>query len=89
MTNRVGESRSILIYTKTGCPWCIAATDYLKEKNISHEEKNVTENPEYFKEMETLSGQTKSPTIVIDKKVYPDSDVDELRNVLEQGGMLS
>ena len=89
MANHTKGSGNILIYTKTGCPWCIAATDYLKENNISHEEKNVTENSEYFKEMEELSGQTKAPTIVIDKKVYPDSDVDELRNVLEQGGMLA
>ena len=79
----------ILIYTKTGCPWCIAVTDYLNGKGIEYEEKNVTNNPALFKEMEDLSGQTKAPTIVINNKVYPDSDIDELKRVLEEGDVTS
>ena len=45
---------NIIVYTKTGCPWCIAVTDYLNENKIDFEEKNVSEDPALFKEMEGL-----------------------------------
>ena len=79
---------NIIVYTKTGCPWCIAVTEFLNAKEISFEEKEVRENPDFMREMEELSGQTKAPTIVIDGKVYPDSDIDELKKALEERGIL-
>ena len=80
---------NIIIYTKTGCPWCVAATDYLKENNVEHEERNVTNDPALFKEMEDKSGQTKAPTFDINGKIYPDSDVEELKKILEEGGFIT
>jgi len=79
---------SLIIYTKTGCPWCIAVTDYLEEEGITFEERNVIENPEYFTEMEQKSGQTKAPTIELNGVVYGDSDVDELKRLLSEAGEL-
>jgi len=79
---------SLIIYTKTGCPWCIAVTDFLVKEGITFEERNVTEHPEYFTEMEQKSGQTKAPTIELNGVVYGDSDVDELMRLLTEAGEL-
>jgi glutaredoxin len=75
---------SLIIYTKTGCPWCIAVIDLLKTTTIPYEERNVTENPEYFEEMQQKSGQTKAPTIELDGVVYGDSDVEQLKELLSE-----
>lgn len=78
----------ILIYTKTSCPWCIAVTNFLNEKGINYEEKNVSENEDYMKELEDRTGQNYAPTLDIDGDIYPDSDVDELEEVLKKKGIL-
>ncbi len=74
----------IIIYTKTGCPWCLEVLDYLKNQNLSFEERNMTENPEFTEECQKKSGQTKAPTFDIDGKILADSDVDQLKNFLKK-----
>lgn len=71
----------IIVYTKTNCPWCIGVIDFLNENNIDFEERNVTENEEYRKEMESKSGQTKAPTLDIDGEITPDSDKEEVERI--------
>lgn len=79
---------SLIIYTKTGCPWCIAVTDFLKTTTVVYEERNVTENPAFFEEMQQKSGQTKAPTIELDGEVFGDSDVDQLRSLLTERDLI-
>ncbi|MCB9806263.1 glutaredoxin family protein [Candidatus Nomurabacteria bacterium] len=79
---------NIIVYTKTGCPWCIGVTDFLNEKGIEFEERNVTENEDYRKEMEEKSGQTKAPTLDIEGEIIADSDKDEVERVLTAKGVL-
>ncbi len=74
----------IIIYTKTGCPWCIDALAFLRERGLAFEERNVTSNPAYFEEMKTLSGQTKAPTLVIDGHVIADTDREQIAAHLEK-----
>ena len=72
----------IIFYIKTGCPWCIAMKKYLDQKQYQYEEKNVTENQEYFEEMKNISGQVKAPTLIIDDKVYADVGVDDIKDII-------
>lgn len=73
---------NIIVYTKTGCPWCNDVLDYLKREHISYEEREVLSNPEYFQEMIDKSGQKKAPTLDIDGVILKDSDVDQVREYL-------
>jgi glutaredoxin 3 len=73
---------NIIVYTKTGCPWCIGVTDFLNEKGINFEERNVTENEEFFVEMQAKSGQTKAPVVEIDGRIIADTDKDEIEREL-------
>lgn len=79
---------SFIVYTKTGCPWCIAVTDFLKTTSLAYEERNVTEHPAFFAELQEKSGQSKAPTFDFDGTIYPDSDVDALKQLLVERGLL-
>ena len=78
----------ITLYRKSGCPWSAAVIGFLNELNIPHEIKNVTTNPAYAKEVEGLSGQSKSPTLDIDGLILPDASVEEVAKALEGRGIV-
>ncbi|MCR4311441.1 MAG: glutaredoxin [Candidatus Taylorbacteria bacterium] len=73
---------NIIIYTKTGCPWCNDALAFMRDNNIHFEEREVLSSPALFAELQEKSKQTKTPTFDIDGVIMPDSDVDQLRDYL-------
>jgi glutaredoxin len=79
----------LILYVKTGCPWCEEALDYLDQKKIPYERRVVSGNAALFKEMEDLSGQTKAPTLSLDGEVLADFGVDELVPFLKKRGLVS
>lgn len=72
----------IIVYTKTGCPWCDSMRDFLNQNKIIFEEKNVTNNPHFFEEMKLKSGQDKAPTLDIDGKIFADVGVEDVRDFI-------
>ena len=36
----------VVVYTSTSCHYCHVLKDYLKEKNVEFEEKNIDKDPE-------------------------------------------
>lgn len=79
---------SLIIYTKTGCPWCIDALNYLNENKISYEEREVRSNPEFMKELEEKSGQSKAPTLDLDGEILVDTDVQAIDLFLKEKGII-
>ncbi len=73
---------SIIVYTKTGCAWSTRVMDYLKARNIPFEERNITMDLEYKKEIEEKSGRSKTPTVDIDGAIIPDAGVEDVAMVL-------
>ena len=61
---------------------------FLNELNIPYEIKNVTTNPAYVKEVEAVSGQSKSPTLDIDGTIFPDASVEDVAKALQERGMV-
>ena len=61
---------------------------FLNELNIPYEIKNVTANPVYAREVEALSGQSKSPTLDVDGTILPDASVEDVAKVLEERGIV-
>jgi glutaredoxin len=78
----------ITLYRKSGCPWSAAVIGFLNELNIPHVIKNVTTNPVYAKEVEALSGQSKSPTLDVDGTILPDASVEDVAKILEERGIV-
>jgi hypothetical protein len=48
----------------------------------------VTTNPVYAKEVEALSGQSKSPTLDVDGTILRDASVEDVAKVLEERGIV-
>jgi glutaredoxin 3 len=78
----------ITLYRKSGCPWSAAVMGFLNELNIPYEIKDVTTNPAYVREVEAISGQSKSPTLDIDGEILPDASVEDVAQVLEKRGIV-
>lgn len=79
----------LIMYTKTGCPWCDGAREFLNKNNVSFIERNVIENPELESELKTKSGQDKTPTFIIDGAVYADSSAEEIEPILREKAIIN
>lgn len=58
----------LTIYSTPTCPYCITAKEYLKEKGVVYEEKDISQNDENRQEMTDKSGQISVPVIVFKYK---------------------
>ena len=67
-----------ILYTKTGCPWCVEAIAFLDANGVGYRLKEVTGDPAAFAELEKKSGQTKTPTLDWNGQILADFGTDEL-----------
>ncbi len=77
---------NIILYIKTGCPWCKGVLDLFKEKGVKFEEREVRGNEAYFKELVAKSGQSKTPTMDLDGEITADSDREAIAAILKAKG---
>lgn len=72
--------KKVSVYTSNTCPYCTMAKDYLKEKNIEFEEKNIQEDKVARDELMKM-GHLGVPVIVIGEEEIVGFDqrkIDEL-----------
>jgi len=63
-------TKNVTIYTKPGCPFCMAVKADLKFKGVAYTEYNVKADAQRLEEMLQLNGgQRKVPTIVDGERV--------------------
>ena len=79
----------IIIYTKTGCPWCRDALAFLRNKKVVFEEREVLSNPKFFEELKNKSGQSKAPTLDVDGEILADTDARAIEVFLKKRGIIS
>ena len=67
------------LYVKVWCPWCVSAREWLDSRGYKYQLIDVEANRADFDTMIQLSGQKKTPTLVLaDGTVLPDFGPDEL-----------
>ena len=77
---------TVLIYTKTTCPFCVRAKALLAKKGAAFQEIEITDNPALRSEMiEKANGRTTVPQIFINGRHI--GGCDDL-HVLEDQGKL-
>ena len=59
----------LTIYSKTVCPYCVQAKNYLKAKNINFREVNIEEDAEAREFMQT-QGHRSVPQIYLAGKIF-------------------
>ena len=77
----------IIVYSKTGCPWATRMFDFLKQRGIDFENRDMIANPEFAGECKQKAGECKSPTVEIDGKIIRDADVKDVQKYLDSVGM--
>ena len=76
------------LYVKTWCPWCVAAREWLDGRAYRYELIDVEANRADYDTMQRLSGQTRTPTLVMgDGKVLPDFGPEELDAFVKKHGI--
>lgn len=71
---------NIIIYTQNDCPSCTFVKNYLTEKEVVFEERNI-KNPTYRQEMLDLDAFA-TPFILIDNEPMYQVDMDKLNQML-------
>jgi glutaredoxin 3 len=67
------------LYVKVWCPWCVSAREWLDTRGYKYELIDVEANRADYDKMIQLSGQSKTPTLVLaDGTVLPDFGPEEL-----------
>ena len=77
------QKPELVLYVKTGCPWCDLAEEYLEEHGYQFRRIDVLRDRAAFEEMRRLSGQTYAPTLLVGDEVLPDFGPDELEHFLK------
>mgnify|MGYP001942195468 CR=1 FL=1 len=72
--------KNVTVYTSSTCPYCTLAKDYLKERGVEYEEKNISTSREAREEL-MEKGHTGVPVILIGEEEIVGFDkarIDEL-----------
>jgi glutaredoxin 3 len=74
----------MILYIKSGCPWCVEAERWLGKQGIRTTVVDVISDPTAYATMRELSGQSKAPVLVTDDaRVLADFGVEELPDFLK------
>ena len=75
----------VTVYSTPTCPYCVQLKNYLTEKGVVFEEKNVAEDAAARDEMVEKSGQLGVPVSVIDEEVVIGFDQAKIDGFLKLG----
>ncbi len=73
-----------ILYVKEGCPWCEEALGYFKLKNLELNVVDVRSDTVRMNELVSISGQSKTPTLVNGSFVVADFDLTEFEEAMEK-----
>ena len=72
------------VYVKTGCPWCIQALRFFREKEIDLHVVDVLRDRNSMRRLIAISGQTRTPTFEYGDFVVADFSIDEFLQALDR-----
>lgn len=75
-------AKKVVIYTSNTCPFCTMATDFLRDKGVDFEEKNVQTDATAREEL-MAKGYTGVPVINIDGEEIVGFDKGKIEKLLD------
>ncbi len=63
------NTKKVKVFSTPTCPWCTRVKEYLKEKNVTYENIDVSQDYEAAQRMVAKSGQSGVPQLWIDDEV--------------------
>jgi glutaredoxin-like YruB-family protein len=77
-------AKKIIVFTQATCPPCHALKDYLTQKGIQYEERDVGRDPAAVQELVNTYKSRTTPTLVVDGEVIVGFDPERLDQLLGQ-----
>jgi glutaredoxin-like YruB-family protein len=74
--------KKVKIYTAPGCPFCVLAKEYLKEKGVEFEEIDVSKDEKGIQEIIEKTGQMGVPVIEINGEIVIGFDKERINQLL-------
>lgn len=78
------SSPTPILYVKTGCPWCAQAQTHFRKIGLQAQVKDVLVDGQARARMQTISGQSLTPTFEYGDFIVADFSVAEFEAALEQ-----
>lgn len=75
-------AKQVIVYSTATCPWCVRVKQYLQEKNIPFENRDVSGDEEAGQEMIRKSGQMGVPVIDIGGEIIVGFDKESINRAL-------
>lgn len=75
--------KNITVYTSSTCPYCTLAKDYLNEKGVEFDERNISTSREAREEL-MAKGHTGVPVIIIDNEEIVGFDKARIDTLLDK-----
>ncbi|MDD5006223.1 MAG: Uxx-star family glutaredoxin-like (seleno)protein [Candidatus Omnitrophica bacterium] len=72
----------VKVYSTPTCPYCIRVKEYLKQKNVSFQNIDVSADKASLEEMVKLTGQMGVPVVVIDGNIVVGFDRVKIESLL-------
>lgn len=76
------EEKKVIVFSTLTCPWCVMVKNYLNEKQIKFENKDVGLDHKAADEMIKKSGQMGVPQLWIDNEVIVGFDKEKINQLL-------
>jgi glutaredoxin 3 len=74
----------VIVYTSTTCPYCKMVKEFLSQRGIGFEERDVSQNPSYAQELVRSTGQMGVPVTIINGQIVVGFDRSRLEQLLTQ-----
>jgi glutaredoxin 3 len=75
---------NVIVYTSPTCPYCTMVKEFLSQRGISFEERDVSRDPSYAQELVNSTGQMGVPVTIIDGQVVVGFDRGRLAQLTSQ-----
>ena len=74
-----------MVYSAPWCGWCRKTVEWLDERGVAYENRDVEANDTYRKELVSHSGGTSVPVVVIDGEVVRGFNADRMEELIGRG----
>lgn len=78
----------ITAYLKTSCGWSNGVRAVLAKHDLPYVEKDIIKHPDFRFEMEQITGQPLSPSVIVNGTILPDISGEEVEHYLLAQGLV-
>jgi glutaredoxin-like YruB-family protein len=75
---------NVIVYTSPTCPYCTMVKEFLSQKGVSFDERDISRDPSYAQELMNSTGQMVVPVTIINGQIVVGFDRGRLEQLTSQ-----